>query len=301
MQLFITGATGSVGQAVVPHLLAGGSSVTALVRRTAAIDGCRVIESSLQEIDRVAGEIAACDAIVHLACARSVNSTEVLQQDIAGTAGLIEAWRKGPFVYASSSTVHGYPLGVLNEQAAIELWNWYDQGKYANELQIRLAEHTNGRGGAIILRPALIFAINGRRHDRQMLSEIFVQCQLGSRFVFESDDALARYGCAFIGGADFGRVVAAALKGNLSGIYNIAGGFCTWRELIEMFNRFAGTKGDFVVRADTQPKSGEYRLAQSRTELDTTAFAQATGFAPQETLGELVEAFVQAERASAPA
>ena len=68
-----------------------------------------------------------------------------------------------------------------------------------------------------------------------------------------------------------------------------------------MFNRLAGTKGDFVVRADTQPKSGEYRLAQSRTELDTTAFAQATGFAPRETLGELVEAFVQAEHTSAPA
>jgi len=298
MQLFVTGATGSVGQTVVPQLLAGGCAVTALVRGPAAIDGCRVIEGSLQEIDRVAGEIAACDAIVHLGCTRSLDSTEVLQQDIAGTAGLIDAWRKGPFIYASSSTVHGYPLGILNERAGIDLWNWYDRGKYANELQLRLAERSNGRDGAVILRPALIFAVNGRRHDRQMLGEIFVQCQLGSRFVFASDEALATYGCAFIGGTDFGRVVDAALTRDLSGIYNVAGGFCTWRELIEMFNRVAGTKSEFVVRADTRPKSGEYRLAQSRTELDTTAFANATGFMPKETLGELVEAFVRAEHSS---
>jgi nucleoside-diphosphate-sugar epimerase len=150
------------------------------------------------------------------------------------------------------------------------------------------------------LRPAYIFAINGRRHDRQQLSLTYVQCQLGSRFVFDSEEGLEKYGCAFIGGADFGRAVAAAVTRDVSGIYTIAGGFFTWRELIETINRLAGTKSDFVVRADTRPQSGEFRLPQSRTELDTTAFANATGFAPKETLEDLVEAFVRMERDSAP-
>lgn len=301
MNIFMTGATGNVGQAVTPILLDQGHSLTVLVRKRSDMRGCRIVIGELERIDRFAREIAACDAIVHLARPRAAERSVVLGQDITGTAGLIEAWRNGVFLYTSSSSVYGYPFGALNEQARIELWNRYARKKYANELQLRLAERSNGRRGAVILRAALIFAINREHRGRQFLDEVYKQCRLGSRFVFESEQSLATYGCAFIGGADFGRVVAAALKGNLSGIYNIAGGFCTWRELIEMFNRFAGTKGDFVVRADTQPKSGEYRLAQSRTELDTTAFAQATGFAPQETLGELVEAFVQAERASAPA
>lgn len=300
MEVFVTGAAGNVGQAVVPQLLAGGCAVTALVRRPTTIEGCRVIVGSLEETNRIASEIAACDAIVHLACPRSLDSDAVLRQDIGGTRELIEAWRKGPFVYASSSTVHGLPLGVLNEQAGIDLWNWYDQGKYANELQLRLADRSNGRGGTVILRPALIIAINERRHDWQMLGEIYVQCQLGSRFVFDSEEGPEKYGCAFIGGADFGRVVAAAVTRDLSGIYNIAGGFCTWRELIETINRIAGTKAAVVVRTDTRPQTGEYRLPQSRTELDTTAFSRATGFTPRETLEELVEAFVRMERDSAP-
>src|SRR5438477_65168 len=140
MQLFVTGATGSIGQAVVPEFLGRGFAVTTLVRRQINIEGCRTIVGSLEEIGRISQEIAACDAVVHLACPRSVAPREVLQQDVVGTAELIDAWHKGPFIYASSSTVYGYPLGSLTERAPIDLENWYDRGKYINEFQLRLAE-----------------------------------------------------------------------------------------------------------------------------------------------------------------
>jgi nucleoside-diphosphate-sugar epimerase len=295
--LFLTGVTSCAGSTALPQLLTAGFSVTALVRRPAQIDGCRTVVGSLEHLDGAANEIASCDAIVHLASPRSLDPAEVLQQDVTGTAGLVEAWRKGPFVYASSSTIYGYPWAPLIERGMIDLWNWYDQGKFANELQLRVAERQRGRGGAVLLRPALIFAVNARRHDRQVLGDIYTQCQLGSRFVFDSEQGLENHGCSFVGGADFGRVVATALANDLSGPYNIASGFCTWRDLIQMINRLAGTKGDFVIRADSKPQAGEYRLPQSRTFLDTSAFQKATGFQPSETLEEIVEAFVRMERA----
>ena len=310
--VFLTGVTGSVGSAVFPQLLARGFTVTALVRRQMQIGDCQTVTGSLENLRAASAAIAACDAIIHLASPRSVDGSVVLSQDIAGTAALIEAWRQGPFVYASSSTIYGYPLPALTETDNVDLWNWYDQSKFTNELQLRLAERQRGRGGAMRLRPALVFSANERRRDRQVLGDIYTQCQLGSRFVFESEEGLANYGCAFIGGNDLGVAIAEVLTRDLSGAFNLAGGFITWYDLIQTINKIAGTRGDFVIRPDTSPQTGEFRLPQSRTELDTTAFQQATGFQPRETLEEIVvggrrargigpeeivEAFVRAERA----
>ena len=300
MKLFLTGATSSVGASAMANLLARGCSVTALVTKPVQIDGCRTVVASLESLDGATGTIGECDAIVHLACTGSSERSAVLRQDIAGMASLIGAWRKGPFIYVSASTVYGYPLGVVPERNMIDLWYGYDVGKFANELQLRLAERQGGRGGAVLLRPAMILAVNQRRSDRQMLRSIYAQCRQGARFIFDSDEGLANYGCAFVGGNDFGVAITEVLTRDLSGPFNLAGGFVTWHNLIQTINKIAGTRGDFVIRADTRPQPGEFRLPQSRTELDTTAFQQATGFQPRETLEEIVEAFVRMERTQRP-
>ncbi len=301
MRIFLTGATGNVGEAVGPVLLDQGHSLAVLVREPREIRGCSVVGGAIERIDRVAGEIAACDAIVHLARPRHADPSVAQDQDISGTGGLIEAWRKGVFLYASSSSVYGYAFRVLDERTRVAVWSPRALSKYANEMQLRFAERTGGRGGAVILRPALILTTNPVRRRPHLLAAVYDKCRRGSRFVFESEQGLGAYGCTFIGGADFGRAVAAALTLDLSGIYNIGGGFFTWRELVETFNRVAGTKADCVVKAGGRLQAGEYQLPQSRSELDTAPFTKATSFAAQESITELVEAFVRAERTSAPA
>ena len=296
-RVFLTGATGSVGQAVLPQLLERGFPITALVRRPIQIEHCRTVVGSLEEIRHASGEIGSCEAIVHLACSGRANRSDVLRQDVAGTAGVIDAWQNGPFVYTSSSGAYGSPAGAPRTGMAIGPRNWYELGKFANELQLRLAERQHGRTGGVRLHPGFVLAVNGRNKDRQLLGDLCAQCRIGSRFIFHSEEALATCGFSFIGGADFGKGVAEALSHDLSGAYNIAGGFCTWRDLIQTINRLAGTKGDFVIRPDTRPQPGEYRLPHSSTILDTSAFAKATGFQPRETLEEIVEAFVRMERA----
>jgi nucleoside-diphosphate-sugar epimerase len=102
----------------------------------------------------------------------------------------------------------------------------------------------------------------------------------------------------FIGTSDFARAVSDALTLKSSGAYNVAGGFCTWRQLIETINRCAGTRAELLVRTTAPSAPGEFALPQCRRFLDTTKFNQATSFVPQQTLEQLVEDYVRAEQST---
>jgi nucleoside-diphosphate-sugar epimerase len=293
--VFLTGGTGYAGCYVRAELLRRNIPVTALVRTPSSLEDCRTVVGDLATLDRLADEIARADAILHLGCTRSQDCDSVLKADIAGTALLIDAWRAGPFVFSSSPTVYGWPLGTLVENTPTEIYSWYDMGKVANELQLRLAESRSGRGPAIRLRPGLVFATGERQYTEQYLGFFYLHCQLGSKFLFDSEEGLETYGSSFIGGTDFGRAVADSIGIKVAGAYNVAGGFCTWRALLQTINRYAGTRADFLIRPGAQPASGECRPPQSRTFLDVTAFAAQTGFVPKQSVEELVQEFVQAE------
>jgi nucleoside-diphosphate-sugar epimerase len=298
--IFLTGGTGSVGPYVLAELCRRGLSVTALVRNTKTIlPGCRTVVGDLTKIAELHADIEAADGIVHLASPRSFQPDSVLAEDIVGTGSLLTYWRAGVFIYASSPTVvHGVKRGTLDEAAPTQLDNFYDVGKFVNEFQVRIEGHTpvDSRIAAVSLRPALIFTAGERRNQQQILSLFYKQCVQGGKFLFDSEEGLANYGSSYIGGADFGRAVTDGLAATVSGPYNVAGGFCTWRTLIETINQHMGTRGDVVVRAGAMPEGSEFRVWHSRTELDTRAFSAQTGFVPRQSLEELVHEFVTAER-----
>lgn len=73
MRVFITGASGFIGQAVVNEFLSNGHQVLALARsdQTAAslsaLDGVEVVRGSLDDVDSLKRGAAASDGVVHLA------------------------------------------------------------------------------------------------------------------------------------------------------------------------------------------------------------------------------------------
>lgn len=72
MQVFVTGATGFIGSAIVQELLAAGHDVVGLARTDAAVDaltrdGAVAHRGDLSDIDRVAGAARACDGVIHTA------------------------------------------------------------------------------------------------------------------------------------------------------------------------------------------------------------------------------------------
>ncbi len=285
---------------MLAELLRRNFEVVALVRRDVELKSFQTLVGDLEGVASLARPISECDHIVHCASPRSDRRESVVIDDVLGTGRLLDLWQHGNFVYMSSSSVYGIPRHApLVESEPFDALTWYDFGKVANEVQLRLTPKNGNRRAAISLRPALVYGSGERSYDRQWLPYVYQQCLGGQSFVFESDQSLDSFGCSFIGEEDLGRAVADSLSISESGAYHVASGFATWRELVQVMNKYAGSRAGFVVRSGAQPRPGECRLPQSRTFLDTTAFTSQTGFTPKDSLDELVRRFVERARGAA--
>ncbi|QYA16718.1 SDR family oxidoreductase [Rhizobium sp. AB2/73] len=101
MRIFVTGATGWVGSAVVKDLLATGYEVTGLARSPASAErliaaGARVVHGSIEDINVLRAAAAQADAVIHTAfnhdwsrfaenCAADKHAIKALGAELEGT------------------------------------------------------------------------------------------------------------------------------------------------------------------------------------------------------------------------
>lgn len=298
-RVFVTGGTGYAGLGIVAQLAAQGHTAQRLTRGAKRPADPSDVAGDLERAAALAPVVAAAEAVVHGACTRSHEQAEVERVDVAGTRALVDAWARGPFVYLSCARVYGAASGSIDERHPVAQASWLDRGKTANEEAVVSASGTGGRGPGIALRYGFVCAANPRWENGQFLGLVYAACRLGWTIAVESEEVLATAGAPFLGGADLGRAVVAALALREGGVFNVASGFCTWRELVAAIDRHAGTRTRIVVKPPAPTGRGELRLPAAHTELDCRAFARASGFQPSETLDGLVGAFCRHVAATA--
>src|SRR5689334_18811459 len=96
MRVFMTGATGLVGSAVVAELLSHGHTVLALVRsdsseQAAVRAGAETLRGSLDELEVLKAGAAQADGVIHLAFGHDFSSAETVAASVAEETAALEA------------------------------------------------------------------------------------------------------------------------------------------------------------------------------------------------------------------
>lgn len=124
MRIFLTGATGYIGSAVLDAFVRGGHEVTALVRDPEKADGVvlRGVKPVIGELSKPASYAAqaeACDAIVHAALDHSTRGPKVDRQAVdallAAATRRAATGQPSAFVYTSGVWVLGDTQGQATE------------------------------------------------------------------------------------------------------------------------------------------------------------------------------------------
>jgi nucleoside-diphosphate-sugar epimerase len=170
MRIFVTGASGFIGQVLCERLLAGGNQVSALTRRPGSEPrGTRPVAGDLADGVRLGKALAAerPDCVIHLAAeiASQRDARKVHAVNVDGTARLIEAClgsagadaSAGPRLVFASTVVTGDAHGeLLTEDTPLPVETPYGRSKQEGERLV-----LDCGLPAVVIRPSHVYGPGG--------------------------------------------------------------------------------------------------------------------------------------------
>jgi nucleoside-diphosphate-sugar epimerase len=163
MRIFLTGATGYIGSAVMEALLRSGNEVTALVRDPEKAERVaqRGVQPVIGDLSKPAGYVdaaAAADSIVHTALESSPRKSKVDRQAIDALLDAASRRAAGGhpacFVYTSGIWVLGDTQGRATEESPVNptpLVSWRPDHERA------VLDRANAGVRTIVIRPGLVY------------------------------------------------------------------------------------------------------------------------------------------------
>lgn len=124
MRVFVTGASGWIGSAVVPELLAAGHTVAGLARSdasAAAVEaaGATVVRGDLTDLDVLRAAAGGADAVVHLGFRHDIAFSGGFADAVASDIAAIGALGEG-LPHGGALTIAGGVLGLASGRPATE-------------------------------------------------------------------------------------------------------------------------------------------------------------------------------------
>ncbi len=303
--IFLIGATGYLGRYVLNELIKQRIPAKTIRRRffEKKITGVKTKWCNLSNAKNLKYFLKDVDGIIHTASPRVLERKRVVKEGILGTSYLIDYWKKGNFVYASSQVVVGIPpKEPFNEDIPYSPIYWYDMEKICCELllkkKINEERGTGFDGYYIIFRIPLIFTPGFRMDDRQFLYSIIQHTIHNQPFVFEGNkDEVENAGSSWVDARDLAKIMVDSLFYQESGIYNIANGFIRWVQLLEIIKDLTGSNSEIIIQEKGSKNIEKgYYFPISHSELDTSRIV-AKGFISfysiQQTLSECVKFYLK--------
>lgn len=262
MKVFVTGATGFLGDWVVREALSAGHAVRALVRPGAQPDlpsGAEAAPAELLDAEALLGAVEGCEAVIHLAgrVSRSVKDAPTMHQvHVEGTRALLSAMSRAGIrrlVLASTSGTIGLRKSKLGAPAnELEVPDFELLGKfpyYTSKLyqeQEVLRRWSAGDLDPIILNPSLLLGPG----DRRLSSTTDVLEILNRRVPAVSEGTMA-----LVDVRDVAPVFVRALEGGRAGERYILNGA---NMSVKSFVQRVGVAGD--VMGPTLRVSGKWAV-----------------------------------------
>lgn len=262
--VLVTGATGGVGAFVVRELAARGRPVLALARPESAhliaTEGVDVIEGDLTDPAGLRDAVAQADAVVHAACTFTRHDV-----DLAAMEAMVDAWRRGPFVFVSSVDAYGHPATdrVAEEAPPHEPVSPYGRAKLDCEAMLLRAAGTGGRGGASAVRSPIVWGAHDRLREQLRwgaIGTLYQSARQGGPIELPrpGTGGHAWYGAAWVHAAALARAVAECLDRPVHGVANACGGHVSWTDLAHDLTDLLGTRAD-VRATDGAPGDLDHR------------------------------------------
>jgi nucleoside-diphosphate-sugar epimerase len=254
--VLLTGATGFLGSFVLNELVQQDYEVMAVFRSQHPImekySSVRWLRADLGDAASSARLPVPSGGIIHLASTLSSQPIVVSEVDIKGSRRLLTKWGRGPFILLSSTDVYG-PLRRIpaDESHPLDPSHWYGRGKMACEEQLRSAAKSRKRTDYVIFRPPYILGPH-ENFPSSLVGKLILHAKRGGDFVlpagWRSDDA--RAGHSWVSARDLARCLVATLRIGLTGTYNAASGFVTWKELIGQILALTGGAGRMIFKGN---------------------------------------------------
>ncbi len=266
MSIFVTGASGWIGSAVVPELIAAGHQVIGLARSDEAAErvaamGAEVRRGDLSDIDGLAEAAAASDGVVHLGYHHDFSQmTEAADLDRAAIAAFGDtlAGTDKPLLFASGV------IGVTSEDDRPA------EGGHPRVTSAALALALADRGVRVV---AVRFAptVHGEG-DHGFVAELARVARERGVSAYVGDGA---HVWPAVHVSDAGRLVRLALDGAVAGsaVHAVAEGGVPTKAIAEAIGRGLGVPVESIAAEDAAEKlgwigmffSGDFPVSSDRT------------------------------------